>query len=56
MIFSSSFVTQNKDNLKLILNSTDCHKVINDIDNAVSDVVYLDNFDHLPIFCGLHYE
>lgn len=55
MIFSSSFVTKNDDSLKLIIDSADCHKVIGDIDNAVSDMVYLDNFDHLPIFCGLNY-
>jgi hypothetical protein len=56
MLFSSTFVSTESTGIKLDIDSIDCHRTINDSNNKIIDNIYLNNFDHYPIFCGLNYE
>ncbi|MEB6390938.1 endonuclease/exonuclease/phosphatase family protein [Kluyvera ascorbata] len=56
MIFSSSFLSEDKNKLKLQPASFDFHNIMSDDTNTVSDDVFFRTFDHYPIFCRLSHE
>ncbi|WP_174868600.1 endonuclease/exonuclease/phosphatase family protein [Pectobacterium polaris] len=56
MMFSSSFLSSEKEKLKLHPASFDCHNIISDCENKISDDVFFNTFDHYPIFCRLSHE
>ena len=56
MMFSSSFLSQNGNKLKLQPKSFDFHNIMSDDENIIMDNIFFKTFDHYPIFCRLSHE
>ncbi|UCQ19561.1 endonuclease/exonuclease/phosphatase family protein (plasmid) [Edwardsiella tarda] len=54
MIFSSSFICDEEDLLKLNFGKSSTYRIFNS-DNTVADSIFLENFDHSPIFCEVYH-